>query len=87
MLYFFEDPGAAQGMASVSRLILHASVDFLRPKDLRTVGNSNMHAFPDRVWLFTLKSENVGQKRLVRPSVMASPVAPDTNICLPALVR
>ncbi len=51
-------------MASVSGLILHASVDFLRPKDLLTVGNCNMHAIADRVWVFTLKSENVGQKRL-----------------------
>jgi hypothetical protein len=27
-------------------------------------GNGNMHALADRVWVFTLKSENVGQKRL-----------------------
>jgi len=43
-------------MASVTGLILHASVDFLRPKDLLTVGNCNMHAIADRVWVFTLKS-------------------------------
>ena len=30
-----------------------------------------MHALADRVWVFTLKSENVGQKRLnARASVM-----------------
>jgi hypothetical protein len=63
-LYFFNDPRAAKGMASVSGLILHSSVDFLRPKDLLAVGNSNIHALADRVWVFTLKSENVGQKRL-----------------------
>jgi hypothetical protein len=37
---FLEKASAAKGVASVSGLILHASVDFLRPKDLLTVGNS-----------------------------------------------
>jgi hypothetical protein len=44
----------------VSRLVLHASVHFLRPKDLRAVGKRDMHTLSDRVW--ALKGENVGQE-------------------------
>ena len=69
-------------MASVSGLILHASVDFLRPKDLLTVGNCNMHAIADRVWVFTLKSENVGQKNSMRASVMGVTSRPNHKYML-----
>jgi hypothetical protein len=74
-LHFLDDPSAAKSVASVSGLVLHASVDFLRLKDLLTVGNSDMHALVDRVWVLTLKSENVGQKRLDERPSRASPIA------------
>jgi hypothetical protein len=61
-LHFFNDPTAAKGVASVSRLVLHASIHFLGFEDLLAVGKSNMHTLANRVWVFALKGENVGQE-------------------------
>ena len=63
MLYFFEDPSTAKGMARVSCLILHASVHFPCSEDLLAVGKSNAHAAVNRVVIFALKRQNIGQKR------------------------
>jgi len=48
------------GVASVGCLVLHASVRFRSFEDLLTVGKSNMHTVPDRIWVFALNGENVG---------------------------
>ena len=50
-------------MAGVSRLILHASIHFLRFEDVRTVRQSYVSPFADRVWIFTLKRQNIDQKK------------------------
>src|SRR6516165_10265349 len=60
--HFLDNASAAEGVACVSRLVLHASVHFLRPKDLPAVGKRDMHTLADRVWVFALKGENVGQE-------------------------
>jgi hypothetical protein len=80
-LHFLDDPSAAKSVASVSGLVLHASVDFLRLKDLLTVGNSDMHALVDRVWVLTLKSRR--PKKTRRASVSGVTDRPITNISLP----
>ena len=61
---FFENASAAQRVAGVSRLILHAPIDFLRFEDLLAVGKSDADALADRVIIFALKRQNVGQKGL-----------------------
>ena len=59
---FFENASAAQCVAGLRRLILHAPIDFLRFEDLPAVGKSNMHTFADRTYAFAFKGENVGQE-------------------------
>ena len=61
-LYFLDNASATKGVASVSRLVLHTSVHFLRFEDLLAVGKSNMHTFADRTYAFAFKGENVGQE-------------------------
>ena len=41
---------------------------FLRFEDLLAVGKSNARALANRVIIFALKRQNVGQKRFARPS-------------------
>ena len=62
MPHIFEDSGAAKGVASVSRLVLHVSVHFLRFEDCFAVAEGNMYTLADRIGVFTLKGENVGQE-------------------------
>jgi hypothetical protein len=51
-------------LAGVSRLIRHAPINFLRFEDLLAVGKSDADALADRVIIFALKRQNVGQKGL-----------------------
>src|SRR5262249_28043721 len=60
--HVFDDSSAAKGVASVSRLILHTSVHFLRFEDFFAVAKGNLYTLADRVRVFTLKGENVGQE-------------------------
>ena len=46
----------------MGRLVFHASVYFLGFENLLAIGKSNMHTFADRLWVFALKGENVGQE-------------------------
>ena len=46
----------------MSRFILHAPIDFLRFEDLLAVGKRDADALADRVIIFALKRQNVGQK-------------------------
>jgi hypothetical protein len=58
--HVFENSSAAKGAASVSRLVLHTSVHFLRFEDFFAVAKDNMYTLTDRVRMFTFKGENVG---------------------------
>jgi len=60
--HVFDDSSAAKGVASVSRLVLHTSVHFLRFEDCFAVAKGNMYTLADRIRVFTLKGENVGQE-------------------------
>jgi hypothetical protein len=62
MPHVFDDSSAAKGAASVSRLVLHTSVHFLRFEDFFAVAKGNMYTLADRVRVFTLKGESVGQE-------------------------
>ena len=66
------------------RLVLHSSVHLLRPKNLLAVGKGDVNPLADRVWIFTLKRQNIGQKSLhARVGHRASPFCPrpsDRNI-------
>src|SRR6516162_4804155 len=61
--HVFDDSNAAKGVASVSRLVLHTSVHFLRFEDFFAVAKGNMYTLADRIRVFTFKGENVGQER------------------------
>ena len=61
-LYFLDHASAASRVACVSCLVLHSLIHFLRPEDLFVIGKSNAHAFANRVLIFALKRQNVGQK-------------------------
>jgi hypothetical protein len=61
-LYFFDYASATQGVAGMSRLVLHSLVHFLRAEDLFVIGESHAHALPNRVLIFALKRQNVGEK-------------------------
>src|SRR6516162_2403506 len=58
----FDDSSAAKGAASVSRLVLHTSVHFLRFEDFFAVAKGNMYTLADRIRVFTFKGENVCQE-------------------------
>jgi hypothetical protein len=58
--HVFDDSSAAKSAASVSRLVLHTSVHFLRFEDFFAVAKGNMYTLADRVRVFTLKGESVG---------------------------
>ena len=62
-LHFLDNASAAKSVASVGRLVLHASIRFLRPISFAAVGNRNMHTLADRLWIFAFKGENVGHER------------------------
>ena len=49
---------------------------FLRFEDFFTVAKGNMYTLADRVRVFTLKDENVGQEGFYTPSVMGVTVHP-----------
>jgi hypothetical protein len=78
--HVFGDSSAAKGVASVSRLVLHTSVHFLRFEDFFAVAKGNMYTLADRVRVFTLKGENVGQEGFyTRVGHGSSPFAPAPN--------
>ena len=76
MLYFFDDPRAAKGVARVSCFVLHTSVHFLRFEDFFAVAKGNMYTLADRIRVFTLKGENVGQEGFNTRMVMGVTVCP-----------
>ena len=76
-LHFLDNPSAAKGVASVGRLVLHASIHFLRPIDFLAVGKRNMHTVADRLWVFRLQGrERRPGKILYARRTWASPVRP-----------
>ena len=60
--YLFGHPTAAQRMARVHSLLLHAPISFLRAKDCFAVGKASAHRLPDSVRSFTFERQNVSQK-------------------------
>jgi hypothetical protein len=61
-LYFLDYASATQRVAGMSRLVLHSLIHFLRPEDLFAIGDGYANALPNRVLIFALKRQNVGQK-------------------------
>jgi hypothetical protein len=61
-LYFLDYASATQRVAGMSRLVLHSLIHFLRPEDLFAIGDGYANALPNRVLIFALKRQNVGEK-------------------------
>ena len=59
---FLDYTRATQRVAGVCRLVLHSLIHFLRPEDLFVIGKSHAHTVANRVLIFALKRQNVGQK-------------------------
>jgi hypothetical protein len=62
MPHVFDDSGAAKGVASMSRLVLHTSIHFLRFEDFFAVAKGDMYTLADRIRVFPFKGEDVGQE-------------------------
>jgi hypothetical protein len=60
--HVFEDSSAAKGAASVSRLVLHTFVHFLRFVDFFAVAKGNMYTLADRVRVFTSRAKTSARK-------------------------
>ena len=75
-LHFLDNASAAKGVASVGRLVLHASIRFLRPVDLAAVGKRDMHTIADRLRVRLQGRERRPRKPLCAHRTWASPFAP-----------
>ena len=60
--HLFSHAIAAERVAGVSRLFLHALVGFLRAEDDLAVRQSSPRPFADRFWAFAMERENVCEK-------------------------
>ena len=57
--------------------LIRKTIHFLRFKDVPTVRQSYANPLADRVWIFTFKRQNIGQKSLyARVGHRASPFCP-----------
>ena len=76
-LHFLDNASAAKGVASVGRLVLHASIRFLRPIDFPAVGKRDMHTIADRLRVSPSRARTSAKKASIRASAMGVTVRPD----------
>ena len=72
---FFDNASTAKRVAGVSRLILHAPIDFLRFEDLLAVGKSDADALADCV-LMGRRTERFSKRQISAAARDCGMIAP-----------